>query len=188
MALETEIKIQIDEPEAIKVKLVRCGFREKETLFERDTYYTAEHHDFAALDEALRVRETENRTTGECTAYTAYKSSSTDERTASRREYETKVDDPAVMKKILESTGFTPVKPMEKLRTHYVRDDITVCADHVYGLGHYLELEVVTEDESGREDAVRKIFMVLRELGLEDREPVTKSYLSMLMKKNAGKY
>ena len=33
----------------------------------------AAHHDFVALDEALRVRSTENRTTGEKSAAITYK-------------------------------------------------------------------------------------------------------------------
>ena len=61
MSIEVEIKLKINEKKSIEEKLAESGFQKGALVRESDTYYMAAHHDFVALDEALRVRSTENR-------------------------------------------------------------------------------------------------------------------------------
>ena len=56
MSIEVEIKLKINEKKSIEEKLAESGFQKGALVRESDTYYMAAHHDFVALDEALRVR------------------------------------------------------------------------------------------------------------------------------------
>ncbi len=58
--------------------------------------------------------------------------------------------------------------------------EMTVCLDRVEGLGDFMELEILVESDEEREEAVRQMENVLRELGYEMRDTVRRSYLSML--------
>ncbi len=60
---------------------------------------------------------------------------------------------------------------------------MTVCLDRVEGLGDFMELEILVESDEEREEAVRQMENVLRELGYEMRDTVRRSYLSMLEEK-----
>lgn len=55
MSIEVEIKLKINEKKSIEEKLAESGFQKGALVRESDTYYMAAHHDFVALDEALRV-------------------------------------------------------------------------------------------------------------------------------------
>lgn len=61
MSVEVEIKLKINSRTDIERVLEETGFVRADLVLESDTYYTSDHHDFAALDEAFRVRSTENR-------------------------------------------------------------------------------------------------------------------------------
>ena len=78
MSIEVEIKLKISEKKSIEEKLAESGFKKGTLVRESDTYYMAAHHDFVALDEALLVRSTENRTTGEKSAAITYKGAKLD--------------------------------------------------------------------------------------------------------------
>ena len=119
MSIEVEIKLKINEKKSIEEKLAESGFQKGALVRESDTYYMAAHHDFVALDEALRVRSTENRTTGEKSAAITYKGAKLDKISMSRQELETTVGDAEICRNILEHIGFCPVPSVEKLRQYY---------------------------------------------------------------------
>ena len=182
MSIEVEIKLKINEKKSIEEKLAESGFQKGALVRESDTYYMAAHHDFVALDEALRVRSTENRTTGEKSAAITYKGAKLDKISMSRQELETTVGDAEICRNILEHIGFCPVPSVEKLR-YYHKENITACADSVTGLGDYLELEVIADSNTEREQALVQIEEVLQILGYSMQDTTRTSYLSMLLAK-----
>ena len=95
--------------------LKQLGFTEAELVVETDTYYTAAHHDFAALDEALRVRTVENLHTKEQSAVITYKGAKLDQTSMTRKELETEIGDAETGRKILENIGFVPVVPLHQI-------------------------------------------------------------------------
>ena len=74
MSIEVELKLKIKNKKELEQKLLELGFSAGDMVSESDTYYTSEHHDFAGLDEALRIRSIENLTTGEKEAVITYPS------------------------------------------------------------------------------------------------------------------
>lgn len=116
MSIEVELKLKIRDKAEITAALKQLGFTEEELVVEIDTYYTAAHHDFAALDEALRIRTVENLHTKEQSAVITYKGAKLDQTSMTRKELETEIGDAETGRKILEYIGFVPVPPVEKQR------------------------------------------------------------------------
>lgn len=100
-----------------------------------------------------------------------------------RKELETEVKDAEICKNILESVGFCPVSPVEKVRQYFHKDEVTACVDEVRNLGDYLELEIIVDNENEREVALGKLEVLLKKLGYSMKDTTRISYLSMLMGK-----
>ena len=182
MMIEVEVKVSINNIDLCVSEFLDKGFSREAYVEEIDTYYTSEFRDFRVTDEALRVRESKDLITGKGEAYITYKGKKLDNVSMSRLEHETKVGNGAIIKQILESIGFKPVPPVEKVRIELRRGNISACIDDVKGLGGFLELEILVQKEEQREEALTEIERTLKQLGLEMSNSITQSYLSMLEK------
>lgn len=183
MSIEVEIKLKINDKKKLEEQLQNLGFQLGNLVAETDIYYTSAHHDFARLDEALRVRSIENYTTGEKTAVITHKGAKQDRKSMTRKELETEVGDDAICREILESIGFTPVPEVKKIRQYFQKESITACVDSVKNLGEFLELEWIVEEENEQQKALDALEKMLDKLGHSMKETTRQSYLSMLMKK-----
>ncbi|MGN0392328.1 MAG: class IV adenylate cyclase [Bariatricus sp.] len=177
---EIEIKMPVEDLNGLKRRLLRKGFQEEVTIRENDMYYNSEYHDVKKLGEALRIRKSTDVATGQTKAQINFKGEKIDQVSMSRLEYETGVDNPEYMDKILRALGFFQVAGVTKTRCYMKRDEMTACLDQVEGLGDFLELEVIVADESLREGYLQMMEGLLAELGLSMRDTVRTSYLSML--------
>ena len=181
MSIEVEIKLKIKDKKELEKRLLEIGFSEGDMVSESDTYYTSEYHDFAKLDEALRIRSIENLTTGEKEAVITYKGAKLDKKSMARKELETTVGDAGICRGILTNIGFSPVPAVEKVRKHFRKDEITACVDSVKNLGDFLELEWIIAKENEREAALRELEKILKQLGYSMEDTTRRSYLSMLI-------
>ena len=91
--------------------------------------------------------------------------------------------DASICRGILQSIGFMPVPPVEKLRQYFQREDITACVDSVKHLGDFMELECIVKEENEREQALGKLEEILGQLGYSMEDTTRTSYLSMLLRK-----
>lgn len=187
MSIEVELKLKIRDKAEITASLKQLGFIEEELVVETDTYYTAAHHDFAALDEALRIRTVENLHTKEQSAVITYKGAKLDQTSMTRKELETEIGDAETGREILVHIGFVPVPPVEKQRQYWKNGTITACVDNVKGLGDYLELEILADKEAQREESLEKLERILNQLGYCMQDTTRTSYLSMLMCRQQAK-
>ena len=180
---EIEIKIPIEDPERIMKSLVARGFQKNQKVIEEDMYYNSEYHDVRRYDEALRIRKTRDLLTGKTRAQINFKGKKIDQISMSRREYETGIEDPDCMEKILGAIGFIRVAGVKKTRNYLQRGEMTACLDQVENLGNFLELEVIVRKENLRERFLSQMREILQDLGLSMDNTVRTSYLSMLMGK-----
>ena len=179
--IEVEIKLPVQDLEKIRKKLLESGFREKSLIEERDQYFDNAQGDIRAGQEALRVRETRDCLTGKIWAQMNFKGKKLDDRTITRKELETEVEDGSICREILQAIGYRPVKPeVIKVRRMLSKDSVTACLDSVHGLGDFLELEVLTDREEKRKQALGRIEDILEKLGYKISNTVRTSYLSML--------
>ncbi len=163
--IEVEIKIPVGDLEE-----VREGLQRKDGI--------------RKSGEALRVRQIIHCDTGEKISEINFKGKKMDSVSMSRPEYETTVGDGEIAGKIFEAAGFFPVKPMVvKKREMLVFGEMRACLDEVEGLGTFLELEIMAEDESSKAVALEKIERILKALGHGMEETTRVSYLTQLQRR-----
>lgn len=174
--IEVEIKARA-RVEPLEAELKRRGAVFEKAVRQADIYYNAPHRDFAATDEALRLRRQGGR------AFLTYKGRKLDAMSKTRKEVEVEVSDFDKMQDILLSLGFRRTLDVVKERLIYNYRGAVVCLDRIEGLGDFIELELqadTPEDISAERDS---LIALLRVLGVEG-ELIRESYLEMLLAKN----
>jgi adenylate cyclase class 2 len=185
---EVEVKVRAAHA-PVRDRLTDLDAESLGTVEQVDTYYDAPHRDFAATDEALRLRA-ETGEDGTETRVT-YKGPLVDAQSKTRREAETAVGDRAEMEAILDGLGFAPAATVEKERERFALDGYTVTLDSVAGLGAFVEVEREVDDSADAPDAGTEAadvesaregaFDVLRRLGLDPDDQLRTSYLGLLL-------
>jgi adenylate cyclase class 2 len=188
---EVELKVRAGH-DTVRQRLDEQEAESVDAVGQTDVYYDAPHRDFAATDEALRIRQEValdevgvddagfGWPTDEGTTMLTYKGPLVDDRSKTREEFETAVADRHAMESILDGLGFEPAATVRKRRRRFSLSGYTVTLDEVDGLGEYVEVEtaVETDDiEAAREGAVE----VLDALGLDADDGIRTSYLGLLL-------
>jgi adenylate cyclase class 2 len=180
MAIEVEQKFAIADRPAIERRLSELGRSAPIEHAQVDSYFAHPSRDFAASDEALRLRRV-----GELN-YITYKGPKLDARTKTRREIEISLPpgdaSAADAAGLLGALGFTPVADVRKQRTHcnvpWQGREVGVSLDTVEGLGDFVELEIVC-DEAGVAEAKDCLASLATRLDLAKSE--RRSYLELLL-------
>lgn len=185
--IEVEIKLPLrrqektEETGRIAEVLCSMGFRKAARFRQRDTYFDNEAGEIRGGGKALRIRETEDLMKGVVTAELNFKGPRMDQVSMTRQELETELGQAETGRRILAALGFSPVLPeVVKERTEYCREEITAALDRVEGLGDFLELEILADEETENGKVLQKLEELLGELGYQMGDTVTRSYLSML--------
>ncbi len=182
MKYEVEQKFPVADMAALEAKLAALGGTVSKPESEIDHYYAHPARDFAATDEALRVRRTDQGN------YVTYKGPKVDTTTKTRREIElplwSQEDKVAALERLLEALGFTPVAEVCKYRRKAIipwqGHQVEAALDDVAEVGTYVELELVAEDDEV--DSARACIGSLAErLGLSGSE--RRSYLELLLER-----
>lgn len=175
---ELEYKVRADHA-AAKSQLQRLDATDVGVVTQRDTYFDAPHRDFAATDEALRIRIETHADTTE--AIVTYKGPPLETTAKTREERETVVRDPSELTAIFEQLGFEPAATVEKRRHRYRVDEFTITLDSVTGVGDFLELEAATESETDLDALDQRASEVLTQLGSTPEEHIDRSYLGLVL-------
>jgi predicted adenylyl cyclase CyaB len=102
-------------------------------------------------------------------------------------EYEMRIEDPVIMKQILEHIDMVEKIEVEKLREVFKYKKCEIVFDTVSGLGKFVEIEVVMLDDSERN---LRMYMkkILREIGIDNPKQISEGYaLQLLRLKNHNK-
>ena len=172
---EIEIKLPLKNLKETLKFLTEQGFQETAQIQEEDTYFNSVYHDVKKRDEALRIRTSTDCRSGISKTQINFKGPKLDKISMSRMELETE--------NILIHLDFSPVASVMKMRKYMKCGRFTACLDHVEGLGDFLELEVIAEQESERKEILSKMEDLLAILGYHMSDTVQTSYLSMLQQK-----
>jgi adenylate cyclase class 2 len=200
---EVELKVRAD-VDRVRERLEELGAERTGAVEQRDTYYDAPHREFAATDEALRIRRErpidgaapgdgggaedgrEGAGHDSGTARLTYKGPLVDGASKTREEHESVVADDEAVAGALGGLGFEPAAVVEKRRAVYELDGYTVTLDRVTDLGEFVEVE--REVEEGEIDAAREgAVEILRSLGLDPDEGIRTSYLGLLLGGDHGR-
>ncbi|OHD63096.1 MAG: hypothetical protein A2176_08315 [Spirochaetes bacterium RBG_13_51_14] len=166
--LEIEIKSPCDDYAAVIEKLASLGARRTGKKKEYDRYLNHPARDFKNSDEALRVRQVDER------IVLTYKGPKIGTVSKTRIEEEVTVGDIDAILSILRLLGFSESGMVVKERETFVLGDIAICIDNVEGLGNFVELETKGTD---RERLEQELLTLAGQLGLNRLE--RKSYLEM---------
>lgn len=180
--LEVELKFAVPpgEEAALQARLEGAGIAWQPPKIQQDRYFAHPARDFAATDEALRLRRDGNRNR------ITYKGPKLDAVSKTRREIELPLVDGDDFldrfSELLAALGFVPRLTVVKARTSgtFVRAGRTVevCVDRVEGLGTFLEIETQA-DAAERVAATELLLEISRSWGLTATE--RRSYLEMLL-------
>jgi adenylate cyclase class 2 len=174
--IEVEIKVKADHSK-VHFILQKLGATKVGIEAQTDTYFAAPHRDFAKTDEALRIRSLNGQ------AVLTYKGPKLDAVSKTREELETPVEE-ATITGILHALGFSEAGTVRKRREVFEAGEITVCLDAVEGLGEFLEVEIVAENEKDLETSRHKLFEFLKEFSFGEKDSIRASYLEMVLEKN----
>ena len=185
MKYEVEQKFPVVDMAAFEAKLANFGATVSGPESEIDHYYAHPARDFAASDEALRVRRTDR------SSYLTYKGPKVDTTTKTRREIDLELwpqeAQVQALERLLEALGFTPVAEVCKYRRKaticWQGRQIEAALDEVVDVGTFVELELIAEDDDV-EPAKACIASLAEALGLSGSE--RRSYLELLLKRRGG--
>ena len=180
MQIEVEVKVPVADLAAVESGLSGLGASIGKAKQEIDVYYEHPARDFAATDEALRIRRRGPN------GYITYKGPKLDATTKTRREIDLALpDDPTAADRyaeLLEALGFRPRAEVRKRRRKamvaWQGREVEVSLDDVAGLGTFVELELLTPPEDVA--MARECLLALAaRLGLSGSE--RRSYLELLL-------
>ena len=182
--LEIEVKYRLEDESAFRDALLALGAESDGIHNEQDRYFNAPDRDFAATDEALRLRSIDSMNV------MTYKGPKRPGETKSREEIETLLmpgrESADEMGKILLKLGYRFVSVVRKEREGYAipGEEFSVHAtiDRVEEVGTFAELEIVT-DEEGYERAQIEVLAMAKRLNLTMVE--RRSYLELLLRAQA---
>ena len=181
--LEIERKRQLtgDAKELIK-QLRELGFELQSNLREIDTYYSRPDVDFMQTVECLRIRQRDGF------AEVTYKPATTIS-THTKNDVIIKPETnlpiqpggAATAKQLLANLGMVQLVEVNKYRRSFQSSDFpqaTVAIDEIKDAGTFVEVEVLSDDETG---ALAMINNIEAELGLNSAEIVTRPYRDICM-------
>lgn len=97
-------------------------------------------------------------------------------------EHETGVDDPDAMIAIVKELGFVAFSDMSKIRQTSKLGEVGVCVDSVEGLGEFMELEQLADEDADPVVVTDDLWRIMARLGIHRDDEVTDGY-DILMKK-----
>ena len=182
---EVEIKIEIDNFDEIKAKVVSRGKLIK-SIKQVDDYFIPCHRDFFAQKphpiEWLRIRTNPDKVIFEYDKSINKKANGEQE---CAEEYETEISNVGEFRKILNFLDFKKVVAVDKQREYWDCGDLEITLDKIEGLGSFIEVEAKGdfEDTAKAKEACLKF---LDDLGIENAGSIqiNKGYPVLLLEKN----
>lgn len=176
--IEVEVKVAISEEE--KSKLVEemrslCPSERVHEEEEEDIFFVSSYDPSFGIDKTLKLRRSSDRTK------LIFKNKRAMKNLKGNVEVEVGIEKGSEdnILCLLRGLGFRESVVVKKKRTSFHLDGCTVNLDDVMGLGSFLEVEVLV-DENEVDKAYQRIASVLSALGLSHKKPILKGYAEML--------
>lgn len=101
-------------------------------------------------------------------------------------EHETEVADPVELESIIKQLSFSLYSDLTKTRQKAHLNDIEICIDSVDGLGNFVEVEKLTDEDADYDAVAAELWLVLDQLGVRPEDEVTDGYDVLMNKKLAA--
>lgn len=181
--IEVEIKIPVSKQAFMKArKRLKKMADFVGASFEIDKYFNAPHRNFLKPKhpyEYLRLRVKNGKGVF---AYKHVYFKKSGEKTHSD-EYETEIDNPGRLEKILNVLNFKNFLIIDKQREKYIyKKQFEIVLDKVKGLGYFIEIEAL-KDFGGLDVTREKLLSFANQLGIDSSKRDNKGYVLLLMEK-----
>lgn len=170
--MEIEMKFKCNNLESAKKCAKQLGFKFSKRLRQKDTYYIC-NKKIGDTQRYFRIREGLNASMDYHIARNSLET----------EEFETKISNPKIAKKIFHSIGLRPVCIVKKYREEYFKENILLVFDKVANLGNFVEIEMQGRATKKIENDMKAI---AAKLGL--KKQVTKvGYPDLILRKRLSK-
>lgn len=99
-------------------------------------------------------------------------------------EKETDITDPEEFKDALILMGYKPIVKINKVRRKAKYYDYEICVDEVEGLGTYIEVEKITDENDDSEKVQAELFQFLETLGIDKADQEMHGYDTLIYLNN----
>lgn len=183
MYREIEIKLKVENLDGLERKLTQAGCVFAEPISQFDVIYSNDgdsgvRPNGKAEEGHLAIRI---RREGDIAKFTLKQQKSNE---MDNLEYETKVDDAEAIHKILEALNWKPQLEVKKVRKKGMLGEYEICLDRVEGLGEYLEIEKMTNDNANPEEVRKELFSAIKPFGLTEADEETRGYDTLIYQLN----
>jgi len=159
---EIEIKLRVPDLDALEKKLTEAGLVISKEISQHDVVYSQNDPTiFTRMREGIfvmRIRDEDG------VSKITLKQQQTHE--LDNLEYETNVENREVMHQILLKLGWVPEVEVKKVRKKGTLGEYEICLDQVEGLGSFVELEKMADDNADAQKVVDELFEALKPYGL----------------------
>ncbi len=181
---EIEVKAKVQDAKALREKLKGFGWLPSKATIQDDRVFIKNGIDYAAIPPGtifLRLRDQEGLKT-----FTLKQRLKT-ENELQCLEYETTIENPDAIADMLSPMDFYEVVRVKKAREEGELNGMGICLDEVEGLGSFVEVEKMIEDETQADRIQAELFQFLESLGVSKDDQVTKGYDTLMYWKNKEK-
>lgn len=179
MRKEIEVKAKVLDAEKLKSKINDLGIVLSEPIIQKDQTFVdnnyGDYDKFQPGKNILRIRENNGKY-----IFTLKQPQSNE---LDCLERETEIIDPEEFKESLILMGYMPAVRVNKVRQKAKYKDLEICIDEVEGLGLYIEVEKITEDENA-EMVQEELFSFLESLGVHKENREVHGYDTLIYMKN----
>ncbi len=170
---EIEVKAKIRDKKKLFEKAAVLGIAFREPIVQDDiTYETAMPKDDPSWN-IFRIRRQNDATI----LTMKYKASSN---SRDNYERESKIEDANEIAHMLERLGYAHGVPIKKTRQIAKYNQLEICIDEVDGLGIFIEVEQLTNDDVDGDEIQKNLWNFLMQFGVVDEDRVYKGYDTLM--------
>lgn len=170
---EIEVKAKLREKETLLQKASDMGIKFGPAIVQDDTTYETTIPKDDPNWNIFRIRKQD----GKNILTMKFKASS---RSRDNHERETIIDQPEEVVVMLERVGYKFGVRIKKLRQFAKYNDLELCIDEVEGLGSFIEIEKLADDEADVDEVQKNLWTVLEKLGVSSEDRIHKGYDTLM--------
>ena len=181
MRKEIEVKARVADLRELTMKLESMGISLSEPMIQNDETFVDENYgDYAQFQpgkNVLRIRESNGK------FIFTLKQSQRNELDCEERE--TEIAEPKEFREALLLMGYSSMVEIHKVRRKAKYKDYEICLDDVEGLGAFVEVEKITEDNN-TDKVQEELFNFLKSLGVNENDREIHGYDTLIYLKQLG--
>jgi predicted adenylyl cyclase CyaB len=181
MTFEVELKARLSNPSKVEADAAQLGAFEGET-YKEDVYFRRRGDDSPVPEDRYRLRREGNK------AVVTFKFAVAQAEVEVSEEVEFEVDDGHAFFRFADRFGFEPFAVKRKKSRSYKMGRARVELNEVEHLGHFIEIEILCDDEAAVPVARIELARLFNQLGLTSIDIEPRSYIELIQQAHPVHY